>query len=171
MEKKNFDEQENQEKSSLGKKQLKAVKIKTLITAIVFAAIGAGLTAVFWAISGFLGAIVAGVFVITLIIWPIGESKRIKRSFCRECSAKYNYDTCIEWEVTDVDIKEKRTDPNKTGKQVAGVRIETVAFTCTCEECGDVQYFTQKYQTGTLYDNGNIKAKKLEPMIKKYFIK
>ncbi len=106
---------------------------------------------------------------VLLIVWLPGELKRVKRNYCQECGARYDYQSCVEWEVSDVEIKEKRTNPNSDRKQIVGVRVEYIDFTCTCAKCGNETSFTQKYQTGEVYDNGSVKKRNIESVIKKYF--
>lgn len=104
-----------------------------------------------------------------LVVWIPKELKRIKRNYCQECGAKYNYQTCVDWEVSEVEIKEKSTNPNSDRKQIVGVRVEYIDFTCTCEKCGKKTSFTEKYQTGEVYDDGSVKKRNIENVISKYF--
>ncbi|MBE6594229.1 MAG: hypothetical protein E7644_00370 [Ruminococcaceae bacterium] len=106
---------------------------------------------------------------VLLAVWVPGELKRIRRNFCQECGARYDYQTCVEWEVGEIEIKDKKTNPNSDRKQIEGIRIEHVDFTCTCAKCGNVASFTQKYQTGEVYDDGSVKERNVDAVIKKYF--
>lgn len=106
---------------------------------------------------------------VLLVVWLPKELKRVKRNYCQECGARYDYQSCVEWEVDEIEIKEKRTNPNSNKKQIVGVRIEHVEFTCTCAKCGSEASFMQKYQTGEIYDDGSVKKRSVESVIKKYF--
>ena len=161
---------EKEVEETIDKSAYKRAKTKTWIIAAVFVAIFAAI-----GISGSLmlgswaGICVAVFAVIVLLVWLPGELKRVKNNFCQECGARYDYRSCVEWEVSDVVIKEKRLNPNSDRKQVAGVRVEYVDFTCTCAKCGNTISFTKKYQTGEVYDDGTVKKRNVESMVKKYF--
>ena len=161
---------EKESKVTVDMSAYKRAKVKTWIIAAVFAGIFAAIGIVGSVMLGeWVGICVAVFAIIVLLVWLPGELKRIKNNFCQECGARYDYRTCVEWEVSEVEIKEKRTNPNSDRKQIAGVRIEHVDFTCTCAKCGNEMSFTRKYQTGEVYDDGSVKKRNVEPMIKKYF--
>lgn len=107
--------------------------------------------------------------IVALIVWLPSELKRVKRCFCPECGEKYNYNNDVEWEVSDVEIKEKSTNPNSDKKQVAGVRIEHIEAECTCSKCGANSCFSHKFRTGVVYDNGQVKVQNIQTIVKKYF--
>jgi len=162
---------ESKDEIKTDKSSYKKAKIKTWIIVAVFAVIIIGI-----GILGniFLGSIAcvyiaAAFYAIVLLVWLPQELKRVKNNFCQECGAKYNYQNCVEWQVNEVEIKEKRTNPNSEKKQIIGVRIEHVNIVCTCPKCGNKNSFDKKYQTGEIYDNGAEKLRNVESLIKKYF--
>lgn len=163
----------NESEKTVDKRAYKRSKSKTWISAAIIAVI---VSAIFiggsFIILGgaFFGICAALISVsVLLFVWLPGELKRVKRNYCQACGERYDYQTCVEWEVSDIEIKEKRTNPNSDRKQVAGVRVEHVDFNCTCKKCGNVASFTQKYQTGEVYDDGSVKKRNIDSLIKKYF--
>ena len=168
MEEKESVEKESEEVGD--KSAYKRAKTKTWIISAVFVAIFVAIGIIGGLILGAWAGICVAIFaVIVLLVWLPGELKRVKNNFCQECGARYDYQRCVEWEVSDVVIKEKRLNPNSDRKQIAGIRVEHVDFTCTCEKCGNEITFTRKYQTGEVYDDGTVKKRNIESMIKKYF--
>ena len=151
------------------KNDFSKAKARTWLVAAIFAAIGVGLAVVGLIFNPYIGIFIGAITVITLLVWTPGEFKRVRRNFCRECEAKYDYANNVEWEVTDVIIKEKKLNPNATGRQVAGQRTEVVDVRCVCPDCGAEQNFTVKFQTGVVYDDGTVKKKNIETLVKKYF--
>lgn len=149
---------------------LKRAKTQVWITLAIGSVIAVGLGILLGvSISPIIG-LGFGVFVEAIVLGTsFSESKRIKRNFCKHCGAKYDYERCVAWETTDVEIKEKKIDPNNRNKQTAGSRIEHIEFVCTCENCGEETTFKKKFETATLYSDGSMKKKNLEKMIKNYF--
>ena len=161
---------EKEVEETIDKSAYKRAKTKTWIISAVFVAIFAAIGIIGSLMLESWVGICVGVFaVIVLLVWLPGELKRVKNNFCQECGARYDYQRCVEWEVSDVVIKEKRLNPNSDRKQIAGIRVEHVDFTCTCEKCGNTISFTKKYQTGEVYDDGTVKKRNVESIIKKYF--
>ena len=151
--------------------KLKKAKAKLWISfgilTLVFAVIGVAL-AIF--IHYYAAIFFSGICeIMLLIVWLPKQFKRVKRCFCSECGAKYDYQEDVSWEVSDIEIKEKSTNPNSKSRQVAAVRIEYVDFECSCEKCGSVSTFTHKFQTGVEYDDGREKVKNVALLIKDYF--
>ena len=107
--------------------------------------------------------------IVALIVWLPPELKRVKRCFCRECGEKYDYNNDVEWEVSEIEIKEKNTNPNSDRKQIAGIRIEHIDAECHCANCGATNSFRHKFRTGVVYDNGQVKVDNIEIIVKKYF--
>ena len=161
---------ESMYEAKANKSGYKRAKRKTWIIFAVFAAIFIGIGVVGSIFLGIGAGICAGAFyaIVALIYFP-GEFKRVKNNFCQECGARFDYKTCVDWEVGEIEIKEKRANPNSDKKQIIGVRIEHVNITCTCAKCGNEISFTRKFQTGVEYDNNTAKIKNVEPMIKRYF--
>ena len=149
---------------------LKRAKAQVWITFAIGSIIAVGL-GIFLGIS--ISPIIGlglGVFVEAIVLGTsFSESKRVKRNFCKHCGAKYDYERCVAWETIDVEVKEKKIDPNNRSKQTAGSRIEHIEFTCSCENCGEETSFKKKFETATLYSDGSIKKKNIEKMIKSYF--
>jgi len=76
-------------------------------------------------------------FSVFWVAWLQSELKRVKSNFCRQCGARYDYQTCVEWEASEVEIKDRHTSPNSAKQQVIGIRVEHVDFICTCARCGN----------------------------------
>ena len=136
------------------------------------------LTIVFVAISALISLFLHPIFgvafggiceIVLLIVWIPSELKRVKRCFCPECGEKYNYNNDVEWEVSEIEIKEKNTNPNSDRKQIAGIRIEHIDAECHCRKCGATNSFSHKFRTGVVYDNGQVKVDNIQIIVKKYF--
>ena len=164
---------ENTDDTEVNMSAYKRSKLKVWISAGVISVIVAAifiLGSILLLGGAFFGICAAAISIaVLLVVWIPGELKRVKRNYCQECGARYDYQTCVEWEVSEVEIKEKRINPNSDRKQVAGVRVEYVDFTCTCAKCGNETSFTQKYQTGEVYDDGSVKKRNINNVIKNYF--
>lgn len=169
----NFNTSENTDEIQADMSAYKRSKMKVWITAAVIAVIVGGIFiggSLLLLGNAFLGICAASLSIaVLLIVWLPGELKRVKRNYCQECGARYDYQSCVEWEVGEVELKEKRTNPNSDKKQITAIRVEHVDFNCTCARCGSESSFTQKYQTGEVYDNGSVKKRNIETMIRKYF--
>ena len=107
--------------------------------------------------------------IVLLIVWIPSELKRVKRCFCPECGEKYDYNRDVEWEVSDIEIREKNANPNSDRKQIVGIRFEHVDAECHCARCGATRSFSQKFRTGVVYDNGQVKVDNIQVIVKKYF--
>ena len=162
---------EVEEESKATKKPVEKAKRKVWISfgiiTIIFAVISVLMSR--FGLS-FLGVAFGGIceFVL-LIVWLPSELKRVKRCFCPECGEKYDYNNDIEWEVSEIEIKEKNTNPNSTQKQIAGIRIEHIDAECYCSYCGTTNNFSHKFRTGVVYDNGQVKVENIQIIVKKYF--
>ena len=171
MSKKINDVEELGEEVVVNKGKKRRAKIKVWIFALIMAMVFSIISAV---IAQFLSNEIAMAFyaicvLCELIIWLPKELKRVKRCFCRHCGEKYDYNRDVSWDVSDVEIKEKSTNPNSQGKQVVGVRYEHVDVECTCANCGEEFCFSQKFKTGVVYDNGHVDAKNIKSIMKNYF--
>ena len=118
-------------------------------------------------VVGLLWAVVAaGIIAYLYFVWTTQN----KRNFCPACGTKYDYERCVAWQVSDVEIKEVNSNSNSSqGKQVIGKKMATVEFTCTCENCGDEREFTKRYEIATLYSDGTLKEYNIANMAKNYF--
>ncbi len=83
------------------------------------------------------------------------DKKRIKRSYCPYCGEKYDYETDVSWEVTNVTISnnDKKAD---------------VDFECECSNCGEETRFTKNFKIA-YFQNGNYVEKDIQVEAKKYF--
>lgn len=100
-------------------------------------------------------------FMLVVVYIPMlfSELKRVKRSFCKYCGAKYNYNRDIAWEVS--------SEEEKTNSLVAYVDVE-----CTCQNCGAEVDFTLKQTTASVDPKtGRVKQYNLRNSMRKYFYK
>ena len=114
---------------SKGKSAKKKAKIKLWIEVLILDAISIALIVVGSTLlesTDYLGGILMGLGVLWLfggVIHFFSTRKRIKRSFCSKCGAKFNYDRDIGWSVTSTSSTAQKT--------TASIQIE-----CSCPECG-----------------------------------
>ena len=120
-------------------------------------------------LGGFVGILVGIFYVLLIIVWLPGELTKIRRNFCRTCGEQYDYEDCVAWQVTKVDVKARKTNPDIKSRQTSGVRVEHVECTCTCKKCGNQSHFKTKFDTGFVYTDGTISKKDVAPMIRNYF--
>ena len=106
---------------------------------------------------------------IILAVLYFKENQKNKRNFCKECGARIDYESGVEWEVTGFEEKDFNPNPNSNSKQIIKKKIAIVEFTCTCEDCGATRTFSQKYDAIIWYDNGTRKDNNIETMAKNYF--
>ena len=117
-----------------------------------------------------IGILFSGICMLMLLfVWLPASLKKVKRCFCPECGEKYDYDNDVEWEVSEIEIKEKITNPKSDRKQLAGIRIEHVDVECHCANCGATNSFSHKFRTGEVYDDGQVNVKNIQIIVKKYF--
>ena len=113
---------------SKGKSAKKKAKIKLWIEVLILDAISIALIVVgSTALEGTLSGILMGLGILWLfggVIHFFSTRKRIKRSFCSKCGAKFNYDRDIGWSVTSTSSTAQKT--------TASIQIE-----CSCPECGN----------------------------------
>ena len=95
--------------------------------------------------------IISQIYLIFIVFSLFQEAKDINRRYCKRCSAKYDYNTDISW-----DVLEERAN--------GSVKVE---FTCVCPHCGRERTFTRvfytKHKDGIHY--------RLESLVKKFFRK
>ena len=135
-----------------------------------------------------LAGIVFGVFVVLLcllhillgILWAVAAAgillflkfkwdQKAKRNFCSDCGARFDYEECVSWEVSDLERKTMNTNSNSQSKQAIQKDVATVAFTCTCKKCGSEKQFSEKYDITIWYDDGSRKDINLKNVAKNYF--
>ena len=135
-----------------------------------------------------LAAIIFGVFTVLFcffsiiigVLWAVASvgiilylyfkwNQKNKRNFCSDCGARFDYEECVSWEVSDVERKTKSKNPNVKSKQVIAKDVATVIFTCTCKECGNEKSFSEKYDITTWYDDGSCKDVNLQNVARNYF--
>lgn len=116
-----------------------------------------------------LGFIISGLWIFGLIFgasFALGGvyiyfsyKKAIKRSFCRDCGTKYDFNNDITWEEVERVEKDSK-------------EISKVEFTCKCPNCGKTQEFSYNFMV-SFYDKskGRWIEKNLETMARKYFWK
>lgn len=139
------------------KKAMRGYFIKSLI----FAGIAAAICAV---IGTFLGGILIGLIVAAVVIcisayFVLKNLVSIKRSFCKACGAKYNYERDISWEVSSQQEKERSV--------VAHVNVE-----CTCPNCGEITEFSVTQTVASIDPKtGRIRQANISNLMKNYFYK
>ena len=135
-----------------------------------------------------LTAIVFGVFVVLFcflhillgVLWAVAAAgiilylkfkwtQKNKRNFCQDCGARFDYEECVSWEVSEVERKTMNTNSNSQSKQAIQKDVATVVFTCTCKECGSERSFSEKYDVTIWYDDGSRKDVNLQNVAKNYF--
>ena len=163
--------EQEKEKNEKVKTPFSRAKRKVLIffgvAILFFVAISVLISAL---VDAFLGAVLGGIWIACILILALpSELKRVKRCFCHECGERYDYNRDVEWDVTEVEIKEKSTNPNSNRRQVVGIRIEHVDVECSCENCGATASFSHKFRTGEEYDDGHAKVQNIQTLVRKYF--
>ena len=107
---------------------------------------------------------------IVLFGWLPSSLKKVKRCFCPECGEKYDYNNDVEWEVSEIEIKEqKNTNSKSYTKKIVGIRIEHVDVECHCANCGATNSFSHKFRTVEVYDDGQVNVKNIQSIVKKNF--
>ena len=117
------------------------------------------LLALIWAVAA------AGITLYLYAKW----NQRNKRNFCSDCGARFDYERCVSWEVSNVERKTLNPNSNSQSKQAIQKDVATVEFKCTCEECGSEKNFSQKYDVTIWYDDGSRKDVNLKNVAKEYF--
>ena len=148
---------------SKGKSAKKKAKIKLWIEVLILDAISIALIVVgSTALEGTLSGILMGLG----FLWLFGgvthffsTRKRIKRSFCSKCGAKFNYDRDIGWSVTSTSSTAQKT--------TASIQIE-----CSCPECGHTDEHGATVTTSYYDKNKHCWIEKnVRTEVKKLFVK
>lgn len=148
---------------SKGKSAKKKAKIKLWIEVLILDAISIALIVVgSTALEGTLSGILMGLGFIWLfggVIHFFSTRKRIKRSFCSKCGAKFNYDRDIGWSVTSTSSTAQKT--------TASIQIE-----CSCPECGHTDEHGATVTTSYYDKNKHCWIEKnVRTEVKKLFVK
>lgn len=150
-------------------KTLEEAKQKTKSTCILTGIIFGVFAVLFCLLHILLGLIWAVAAVGILAFLKFKWNQKNKRNFCPDCGARYDYEKCIAWQVSDVERKTMNRNPNAQGKQAIKKDVATVIFTCTCEECGSQRQFSNKYDITIWYDDGSRQDVNLQNAAKNYF--
>lgn len=139
------------------KKAMRGYLIKFFIITGVTAAICIVVGAIFGGIQ--IGLILAAIIVGVCAYFGLRNLVSIKRSFCKFCGAKYNYENDISWEVSSEEEKERSV--------VAHVNVA-----CTCPRCGEVTEFSVS-QTVASVDakTGRVRKSNISNLMRNYFYK
>ena len=148
---------------SKGKSAKKKAKIKLWIEVLILDAISIALIVVgSTALEGTFGTILMGLGILWLfggVIHFFSTRKRIKRSFCSKCGAKFNYDRDIGWSVTSTSSTAEKT--------TASIQIE-----CSCPECGHTDEHGATVTTSYYDKNKHCWIEKnVRTEVKKLFVK
>ncbi len=148
---------------SKGKSAKKKAKIKLWIEVLILDAISIALIVVgSTALEGTLSGILMGLGILWLfggVIHFFSTRKRIKRSFCSKCGAKFNYDRDIGWSVTSTSSTAQKT--------TASIQIE-----CSCPECGHTDEHGATVTTSYYDKNKHCWIEKnVRTEVKKLFVK
>ena len=148
---------------SKGKSAKKKAKIKLWIEVLILDAISIALIVVgTTALEGTIGTILMGLGFIWLfggVIHFFSTRKRIKRSFCSKCGAKFDYDRDIGWSVTSTSSTAQKT--------TASIQIE-----CSCPECGHTDEHGATVTTSYYDKNKHCWIEKnVRTEVKKLFVK
>lgn len=148
---------------SKGKSAKKKAKIKLWIEVLILDAISIALIVVgTTALEGTIGTILMGLGILWLfggVIHFFSTRKRIKRSFCSKCGAKFDYDRDIGWSVTSTSSTAQKT--------TASIQIE-----CSCPECGHTDEHGATVTTSYYDKNKHCWIEKnVRTEVKKLFVK
>ena len=148
---------------SKGKSAKKKAKIKLWIEVLILDAISIALIVVgSTALEGTIGTILMGLGILWLfggVIHFFSTRKRIKRSFCSKCGAKFDYDRDIGWSVTSTSSTAQKT--------TASIQIE-----CSCPECGHTDEHGATVTTSYYDKNKHCWIEKnVRTEVKKLFVK
>ena len=99
----------------------------------------------------------AGFFSLIFLLIHSSEAKKIKRSYCRACSAPFDYDRDISWEEID-EVESGNT------------LVSTVEFTCVCPACGKEHIFRKKFVVARRDSKtGQVKYSNIKNLARKTF--
>ena len=83
----------------------------------------------------------------------------VKRSFCKECGTKYNYERDISWEIESEEEKENKV-------------VDNIEVECTCPKCGATNNFTVTQTVAKLdTKTGQLKKFNISNLMRNYFYK
>ena len=148
---------------------LEEAKQKTKSTCILVGIVFGIFAVLFCLLHILLGVIWALAAVGILAFLKFKWDQKSKRNFCPDCGARYDYEKCVAWEVSNVERKTLNTNSNAQSKQAIKKDVATVNFTCTCEQCGSQRQFSDKYDITIWYDDGSRKDVNLQNAAKSYF--
>ncbi len=113
--------------------------------------------------GGFLIAVVIFLAIATIIAVCSTIAKK-KRTTCKACGTKYDYEEDISWELME---QSTTLDAHNNPKVV-----QTVDVTCECPNCDAIKKLTRKYVVLEYVKRGNDYDKKeyfLEDLVRKDF--
>ena len=148
---------------------LDEAKQKTKANCILCAIVFGVFIILFCLLHIILGALWAVVSVGIILYLKFKWNQKNKRNFCSDCGARFDYEECVSWEVSDVERKTMNPNTNSQSKQAIQKDVATVVFTCTCRECGSEKSFSEKYDVTIWYDDGSRKDINLQNVAKNYF--
>ena len=90
---------------------------------------------------------------------------KTENNFCGKCKTKLNYDTDVNWMVTEQ--REEGRQPGSTN--VIKKRYAKIKFICTCSKCHHVHEFTEEKEIVTWYSDGKITEKNVADIARSYF--
>lgn len=90
---------------------------------------------------------------------------KTERNFCSKCKEKFNYDTDVNWMVTQQ--REEGRQPGSSN--IIKKRYATIKFTCTCSKCHNLYEFTEEKEIVTWYSDGKITEKNVADIARSYF--
>ena len=150
-------------------KTLEEAKQKTksmcILTGIVFGVF----VVLFCLLHILLGVLWAAASVGIIAFLNFKWTQKNKRNFCQDCGARFDYEECVAWEVSNVERKTMNPNSNSQSKQAIQKDVATVVFTCTCKDCGSERTFSEKYDVTIWYDDGSRKDINLNNIAKNYF--
>ena len=90
---------------------------------------------------------------------------KTERNFCSKCKEKFNYDTDVNWMITQQ--REEGKQPGSSN--IIKKRYATIKFTCTCSKCHNLYEFTEEKEIVTWYSDGKITEKNVADIARSYF--
>ncbi len=105
--------------------------------------------------------VIFGVVIVAIVVLVLvcSSAARKKRSTCKKCKTRLNYENDISWTVTEEYI----TTDNR--RKIAKVDFETV-----CSKCGYSKRFMKEYTIARIDNNGNLREFNLKALIRKDFL-
>lgn len=145
-------------KKNFKKACILSIIIYVVITALAFIILGGG------------GVIFAVGLPILFAMLFISEKKKIKRNFCPDCQAKYDFEADIHWSVIQSErvTRSSSSSSSRTASLIAEDK-SLVRCECVCPNCGKVTEFNEKVTTCKYYSDGNIQRTNLRECMRGYF--